>query len=240
MSRCPLFASFVPKEINRFLPYAHHASAFAAVIIRHQKDTSHMTEDDLHSIAKLAPASNIQHSERTTEMNDLTMNIQNDAQTAAQTRIVIYTDGACLGNPGPGGWAATVRRFLGDTEIKKIQLTGGESDTTNNRMEMEAAIAALKALRPDEIAPTTIFSDSKLLIDGMTEWLPKWQANGWRKPDRKPVKNRDLWEMLVKLTEGRNVTWQWVRGHAGDPFNEEVDVMAWEAARRAAIRRQAE
>lgn len=199
-----------------------------------------MTEDDLQCTSTLTPASNTQHSERNTAMNDLTINIQNDAQLAAQTRIIIYTDGACLGNPGPGGWAATVHRFQGDTEVKKLHLTGGERDTTNIRMEMQAAIAALKVLRPDEIAPILICSDCKLIVDGMTEWLPKWMANGWRKPDRKPVRNRDLWEMLVKLTEGRNVTWRWVKGHAGDPFNEEVDVIAWEAARRAAIRRQAE
>lgn len=176
----------------------------------------------------------------TTVSSDLTINIQSDAHPAAQTRIVIYIDGACLGNPGPGGWAASVRRFQGDTEIKKLPLTGGERDTTNIRMEMQAAIAALKVLRPDETAPILICSDCKILVDGMTDWLPKWQANGWRKPDRKPVRNRDLWEMLVKLAEGRNVTWQWVKGHAGDPFNEEVDAMAWEAARRAAIKRQAE
>lgn len=173
----------------------------------------------------------------TTVSRDLTINI--DAQSARQTRIVIYADGACLGNPGPGGWAAIVRRVQGDIEIKKRSLTGVESDTTNNRMEMQAAIAALEALRPDEIAPIVICSDSKLLIDGMTEWLPRWLANGWRTASRKPVCNRDLWEQLVKVTKGRNVTWQWVKGHAGDLFNEEVDVMAWQAARRAAIRWQA-
>ena len=163
---------------------------------------------------------------------------QGEPLVEAQTRIVIYTDGACLGNPGPGAWAATIRRYTDDAEIDLLPITGDESQTTNNRMEMRAAIAALEALPAGELAPISIFSDSDLLIKGMTVWMDGWIARGWRRADRKPVLNRDLWEQLLKLSEGRHINWQWVKGHAGNPLNEEVDNLAWQAARMAAVHRE--
>jgi len=140
-----------------------------------------------------------------------------------ETAVEIFTDGACLGNPGPGGWAALLRR--GDAERL---LAGGDAETTNNRMELMAAIAALEALkRPCRVRLTT---DSRYLMQGIEEWVPRWQANGWRTADRKPVKNQDLWQRLIAATAGHRIRWSWVRGHAGHAENELVD----EAARAQA------
>ena len=137
--------------------------------------------------------------------------------------VEIFTDGACLGNPGPGGWAALLR-YNGHEKT----LSGGEADTTNNRMELMAAIAALEALkRPSRIHLTT---DSQYVKQGIELWLQRWLANGWRTSDRKPVKNQDLWVRLDAATQPHTVTWEWVKGHAGHEENERVDVAARDQA----------
>jgi len=139
-----------------------------------------------------------------------------------KSHVEIFTDGACRGNPGPGGWAALLR--YGDTE--KV-IKGAEADTTNNRMEMMAAIEALAALtRPSRIALTT---DSQYLRQGISDWLPRWKANGWRTAAKKPVKNQDLWERLDAVAVGHQLEWQWVKGHSGHPENELVDSAANDA-----------
>ena len=136
--------------------------------------------------------------------------------------VEIFTDGACRGNPGPGGWAALLR--YGDTE-KLLQ--AAEPATTNNRMEMLAAIEALAALtRPSQVSLTT---DSQYLRQGINDWLPRWKANGWRTAARKPVKNRDLWERLDAVIVGHQIEWHWVKGHSGHPENERVDSAANDA-----------
>ena len=137
--------------------------------------------------------------------------------------VQIFTDGACKGNPGPGGWGALLRK--GKTEK---ELSGAEPDTTNNRMEMTAAIRALSALKRG--CTVDLYTDSKYLIDGITKWLPGWQTRGWRTADKKPVKNEDLWRQLAELTATHSVTWHWVRGHSGHAENERVDRLASDAA----------
>ncbi|MEW6596068.1 MAG: ribonuclease HI [Pseudomonadota bacterium] len=133
--------------------------------------------------------------------------------------VVIYTDGACSGNPGPGGWGAILMFGAHERE-----LWGGEPATTNNRMELMAAIAALEALtRPCEV---TLFTDSQYLRQGVTEWLAGWKARGWRTADKKPVKNEDLWRRLDLARAHHRVQWKWVKGHAGDPLNERADALA--------------
>lgn len=135
------------------------------------------------------------------------------------TPVTIYTDGACAGNPGPGGWCAILR--YGPHE--KV-LQGGASLTTNNRMELRAAIAGLQALtRPCRVI---IYTDSEYLRRGITEWLPRWLRNGWRTADKQPVKNRDLWQALQAAMQPHQVTWRWVKGHAGDEYNERADRLA--------------
>ena len=136
--------------------------------------------------------------------------------------VEIYTDGACRGNPGPGGWGALLS--LGE-HMK--ELSGAEPLTTNNRMELTAVIRALEALkRPSRLR---IFTDSEYVRRGITEWLPGWKARGWKTADRKPVKNQDLWERLDALASGHQIEWRWVRGHSGIPGNERVDRLANEA-----------
>jgi ribonuclease HI len=135
--------------------------------------------------------------------------------------ITIYTDGACKGNPGPGGWGVLLKS--GATEK---ELFGGERETTNNRMEMMAVIEALKALkRPCKV---TLHLDSKYVLQGITEWLPGWKAKGWKTAAKQPVKNVDLWQQLDALvhTAGHEIEWRWVKGHAGDPGNERADALA--------------
>ncbi len=134
-------------------------------------------------------------------------------------RVDIYTDGACRGNPGPGGWGA-VMRFKG----KEKQLYGGEGETTNNRMELKAVIVALEQLtRPASVRVTT---DSKYVQQGITEWIHNWKRNGWRTAAKKPVKNSDLWLELDELVSQHDVSWDWVKGHSGHPENELADDLA--------------
>ena len=139
------------------------------------------------------------------------------------SEVQAFTDGACLGNPGPGGWAALLR-----AGVRERLLAGGELATTNNRMELMAAIAALEALKhPCRVTLTT---DSRYVMQGIREWLPKWRANGWRTADKKPVKNQDLWQRLSAATADHEVHWQWVKGHSGHAENERVDQAAREQA----------
>jgi ribonuclease HI len=133
--------------------------------------------------------------------------------------VVAFTDGACRGNPGPGGWGVVLR--AGDSERL---LHGGEPDTTNNRMELMAAIEALAALK--EPCRVNLYTDSKYVRNGITEWLPNWVRRGWRTVSRKPVKNQDLWQRLSTLADAHRVEWHWVKGHAGHPGNELADALA--------------
>jgi ribonuclease HI len=136
--------------------------------------------------------------------------------------VEIYTDGACRGNPGPGGWGA----LLSYGEHQK-ELSGAEVLTTNNRMELTAVIRALEALkRPSQLR---IFTDSEYVRRGITEWVKSWKARGWKTADRKPVKNQDLWERLDELVLPHQIEWRWVKGHSGVPGNERVDQLANEA-----------
>jgi ribonuclease HI len=144
-------------------------------------------------------------------------------------RVRIYTDGACLGNPGPGGWAAIVA----DDESEQ-ELSGGDPSTTNNRMEMEAALRGLEVLREPSVVELT--TDSQYLRNGMLDWMPRWKRNGWRTADKKPVKNVDLWQRLDAAAKRHEISWHWVRGHDGHPENERCDALANEAARQAGRR----
>ncbi len=145
----------------------------------------------------------------------------------ATQHAIIFTDGACLGNPGPGGYAALI--LIGETE--QI-ITGSDPATTNNKMEMTAAIRALEAV-PHSL-PITLHSDSQYVIKGATEWLRGWKARNWRKADGKPVLNQDLWMQMDAMMVSRKITWKWVKGHAGHLENERVDGLAnWEAVRAA-------
>jgi len=143
-------------------------------------------------------------------------------QDMALNNVVIYTDGACKGNPGPGGWGVLLRSPDGSER----ELFGGERETTNNRMEMMAVIQALSALkRPCDV---TLHLDSQYVLKGMTEWLAGWKSRGWKTAAKQPVKNVDLWQQLDQLvtTAGHQIDWRWVKGHAGDPGNERADGLA--------------
>ncbi len=135
------------------------------------------------------------------------------------SQVKIYTDGACSGNPGPGGWGALLQ--FGDHEK---EISGFEELTTNNRMELKAAIEALKSLK--RICHVNLYTDSTYVRSGIMEWVHRWKVNGWRTSDKKPVKNADLWEELVSLSERHQVVWHWVRGHSGHIENERVDLLA--------------
>ena len=141
--------------------------------------------------------------------------------------VSIFTDGACKGNPGPGGWGVLLR--MGEHEK---ELSGGEADTTNNRMEMRAVIEGLKALKePCEVA---LYSDSKYVIDGITKWIHGWKKRGWVNAAKKPVANAEMWRELDEATRRHKVSWNWVKGHSGHPENERVDTLASDEAERIA------
>ncbi len=149
--------------------------------------------------------------------------LDNRELNVARPRVDIFTDGACSGNPGPGGWAAILRSGIHEREI-----SGGEAATTNNRMEITAAIRALQGLkRPSDV---TLHTDSRYLLDGATLWLKRWKANGWNTADRKPVKNADLWQQLDTAATPHQISWRWVAGHSGHIENDRADALA-----RAAI-----
>jgi ribonuclease HI len=133
--------------------------------------------------------------------------------------IHIYTDGACRGNPGPGGWGALIQTADGERE-----LSGAENETTNNRMEMTAAIMALRDLPPGSVAD--LYTDSEYVMKGLNEWLPGWKVRGWKTAAKKPVKNQDLWQALDEANARHQVRWHWVKGHAGNDGNERVDRLA--------------
>jgi ribonuclease HI len=149
------------------------------------------------------------------------------ADSAPVKEVEIFTDGACKGNPGPGGWAALLRMGRHEKE-----LTGSELDTTNNRMEMTAVIRALTALI--EPCAITVHTDSRYVIDGITKWVDGWQRNGWINASKKPVRNSDLWHELIAAAARHTIRWEWVRGHNGHPENERVDKLASDAALNAA------
>lgn len=137
----------------------------------------------------------------------------------SENTVVIYTDGACSGNPGPGGWGALLQ-YKGQVK----ELCGGELETTNNRMEMTAAIEAIRALKRRSVVE--LHTDSNYLKDGITKWLDGWKRNGWKTAARQPVKNQDLWLALDEAVSRHEIHWKWVRGHAGDPGNERADKLA--------------
>lgn len=138
--------------------------------------------------------------------------------------LFAFTDGACSGNPGPGGWGVLLRAVEDDTVLKERELSGGEPGTTNNRMELMAAIMALETLgRPSTI---TIVTDSAYVKNGVTGWIHGWKRNGWKTADRKPVKNVELWQRLDEAQARHKVTWEWIKGHAGHPENERADALA--------------
>lgn len=149
------------------------------------------------------------------------------ADLSGEERVFLFTDGACSGNPGPGGWAALLRY-----RTRERELSGSEPATTNNRMEMLAVIHGLESLKRP--MPVRIYTDSQYVMKGVTEWLAGWKRRGWKTADRQPVKNVDLWQRLEAALDPHQVEWQWVRGHDGHPENERVDALA-----RAAIQRSA-
>ncbi|SHH30709.1 ribonuclease HI [Cognatiyoonia sediminum] len=138
--------------------------------------------------------------------------------------LFAYTDGACSGNPGPGGWGALLIAREGDEVVKERELNGGAAETTNNQMELLAAITALETLSsPSRI---TIVTDSVYVKDGITKWIYGWKSRGWKTAAKKPVKNEELWKRLDEATQKHDVTWEWVKGHAGHPENERADELA--------------
>ena len=138
--------------------------------------------------------------------------------------LFAYTDGACSGNPGPGGWGVVLQALDNGEIVKERHLKGGETNTTNNRMELKAAIAALEAL--GRTSNITIITDSNYVKNGITDWVHGWKHNGWRTSNKKPVKNVELWQRLDAAQQRHSVTWKWVKGHAGNPENERADELA--------------
>lgn len=145
--------------------------------------------------------------------------------------LTIFTDGSCLSNPGPGGWAAVLRWRDNEKEI-----VGHEADTTNNRMELKAAIMGLNAVT--RAMPIALHTDSRYVMNGVQDWMPRWKANGWKTASKKPVANQDLWEQLDQAVQRHDITWHWVKGHAGNEFNERCDQLARSAANRLPASRQ--
>jgi ribonuclease HI len=137
----------------------------------------------------------------------------------SSNQVELYTDGACSGNPGPGGWGALLRYKTTEKE-----LSGAEPDTTNNRMELMAAIEGLKAIK--RTCHVTLYTDSKYVLQGVTEWIEGWKLRGWKTADKKPVKNQDLWMLLDEQVQRHHIKWEWVKGHAGHIENERVDELA--------------
>ncbi len=145
----------------------------------------------------------------------------------SKLRIIAYTDGACSGNPGPGGWGLYLKAENEKGEIlKENKFYGNEVHTTNNRMELIGAIKAMEKLNQKNGVSLTIRTDSTYVRKGITEWLSSWKKNNWRKSDKKPVENKDLWEQLDKIVSKHSVNWEWVKGHAGEPGNEIADALA--------------
>lgn len=140
--------------------------------------------------------------------------------------LYAYTDGACSGNPGPGGWGVLLRAVEGDAVVKERTLNGGEGNTTNNRMELLAAIHALESL--SRASTITVVTDSQYVKNGVTGWIHGWKRNGWKTAAKKPVKNAELWQRLDAAQQRHAVTWEWVKGHAGHPENERADELARE------------
>jgi ribonuclease HI len=138
--------------------------------------------------------------------------------------LYAYTDGACSGNPGPGGWGVLLQAKDGETVVKERELCGGEADTTNNRMELLAAINALETL--GRASKITVVTDSAYVKNGIQGWIEGWKRNGWKTAARKPVKNADLWERLDAARRRHSVRWEWIKGHAGHPENERADELA--------------
>jgi ribonuclease HI len=138
--------------------------------------------------------------------------------------LFAYTDGACSGNPGPGGWGVLLRAMDGETVLKERELCGGEAETTNNRMELLAAINALEVL--ERASSLTVVTDSAYVKNGVTGWIHGWKRNGWKTSNKKPVKNAELWQRLDTAQARHDVRWQWVKGHAGHPENERADELA--------------
>ena len=157
-----------------------------------------------------------------TVWNDREKLMSNQEQEMTTTRVAIFTDGACRGNPGPGGWGAILK--FGTVEK---ELSGGTADTTNNRMEMMAAIAALEALKRPAVVD--LHTDSTYVRDGITKWIHGWKKRDWRTADKKPVKNVDLWQRMEAAMDRHRVEWHWVKGHSGHPENERADKLAREA-----------
>ncbi|QTN34593.1 ribonuclease HI [Cognatishimia activa] len=140
------------------------------------------------------------------------------------TDLFAYTDGACSGNPGPGGWGVLLRAMKGDEVLKERELSGGAAETTNNQMELMAAIMALETL--ERASQVTVVTDSAYVKNGVTGWIHGWKRNGWRTSNKKPVKNAELWQRLDAAQARHSVTWEWVKGHAGHPENEKADELA--------------
>tara|TARA_B110000285_G_C14706350_1_gene415752 strand:+ start:43 stop:471 length:429 start_codon:yes stop_codon:yes gene_type:complete len=138
-------------------------------------------------------------------------------------KYVIYTDGACSGNPGPGGWGAVIL----DEEKNETNISGDEKSTTNNRMELMAPIMALRKIK--KFSKIIIYTDSTYLKNGITTWIKNWEINGWIGANKKPIKNKDLWVTLSKLSEEQNIEWKWIKAHAGNKYNEIADKLATEA-----------
>ncbi len=151
--------------------------------------------------------------------NEVVNKVANEVSNEVSNEVLIYTDGACRGNPGPGGWGAWLKRGALETE-----LFGGERLTTNNRMELGAVIEALATL--ERRCRVTLFTDSQYVRQGITTWIHGWKARGWKTADKKPVKNIELWQRLDALNASHDVTWKWVKGHSGDPGNERADRLA--------------